>query len=106
MTIKFYSSIFAVCAIGIAQAGPMMTEWGERVTSENAWLTAKQFTDAVKAKALGQNVMTAVRPGQLMVKITHDELTALMGGETADVNLKGNPAIILLISRDVYFTTH
>ncbi len=58
--------------------------------------TAKQFTDSVKAKALGQNVMTAVRPGQLMVKITHDELASLMGGETVDVNLKGNPAVILL----------
>ena len=58
--------------------------------------TAKQFTDSVKAKALGQNVMTAVRPGQLMVKITHDELASLMGGETAEINLKGNPAAILL----------
>lgn len=58
--------------------------------------TAKQFTDEVKAKALGQNVMTAVRPGQLMVKITHDELAALMGGEAEEINLKGNPAVILL----------
>ena len=58
--------------------------------------TAKQFTDQVKAKALGQNVMTAVRPGQLMVKITHDELAALMGGEAAEINLKGNPAVILM----------
>ena len=58
--------------------------------------TAKQFTDAVKAKALGQNVMTAVRPGQLMVKITHDELAALMGAEAVELNLKGSPAIILL----------
>ncbi len=58
--------------------------------------TAKQFTDQVKEKALGQNVMTAVRPGQLMVKITHDELAALMGGETAEINLKGQPAIILM----------
>ena len=58
--------------------------------------TAKQFTDAVKAKALGQNVMTSVRPGQLMVKITHDELAALMGAEAAELNLKGNPAVILL----------
>jgi len=58
--------------------------------------TAKQFTDSVKAKALGQNVMTAVRPGQLMVKITHDELAALMGAEAVELNLKGNPAIILL----------
>jgi len=58
--------------------------------------TAKQFTDQVKAKALGQNVMTAVRPGQLMVKITHDELANLMGGEAADINLKGSPAVILM----------
>ncbi len=58
--------------------------------------TAKQFTDEVKAKALGQNVMNAVRPGQLMVKITHDELTTLMGGEAEEINLKGSPAVILL----------
>lgn len=57
--------------------------------------TAKQFTDEVKAKALGQNVMNAVRPGQLLVKITHDELATLMGGEAEDINLKGNPAVIL-----------
>ena len=58
--------------------------------------TAKQFTDQVKEKALGQNVMTSVRPGQLMVKITHDELATLMGGETAEINLKGQPAVILM----------
>ena len=58
--------------------------------------TAKQFTEEVKAKALGQNVMTAVRPGQLMVKITHDELAALMGSEAVELNLKGSPAVILL----------
>ena len=58
--------------------------------------TAKQFTDEVKAKALGQNVMTAVRPGQLMVKITHDELANLMGGDAAEINLKGTPAVILM----------
>ena len=58
--------------------------------------TAKQFTDQVKEKALGQNVINAVRPGQLMVKITHDELAELMGGETQEINLKGNPAIILM----------
>lgn len=58
--------------------------------------TAKQFTDKVKEKALGQNVITAVRPGQLMVKITHDELSELMGSEAADINLKGSPAIILM----------
>ena len=56
--------------------------------------TAKQFTDQVKEKALGQNVITAVRPGQLMVKITHDELAELMGGEAQEINLKGSPAVI------------
>ena len=58
--------------------------------------TAKQFTDQVKEKALGQNVITSVRPGQLMIKITHDELAALMGGEAQEINLKGSPAIILM----------
>lgn len=58
--------------------------------------TAKQFTDRVKEQALGQNVMTSIRPGQLMVKITHDELAKLMGGEATEINLKGQPAIILM----------
>ncbi len=58
--------------------------------------TAKIFTDSVKQKALGQNVLNAIRPGQLLIKITHDELAALMGGEAEEINLKGNPAIILL----------
>lgn len=57
---------------------------------------AKQFTDSVKEKALGQNVLTAISPGQLMTKITHDELAALMGGETADIKLTGNPTVILM----------
>src|SRR5437762_10807765 len=57
---------------------------------------AKQFTDTVKEKALGQNVLTSVSPGQLMIKIAHDELAALMGGEKADINLSGNPTIILM----------
>jgi len=57
---------------------------------------AKTFTDTVKEKALGQNVLTAVKPSQLMVKIVHDELTELMGGETVDVNIKGTPAVILM----------
>jgi signal recognition particle subunit SRP54 len=57
---------------------------------------AKTFTDSVKEKAMGQNVLTAVKPGQLMVKIVHDELAELMGGETADINLKGNPSVILM----------
>ena len=57
---------------------------------------AKSFTDTVKEKALGQNVLTAVKPSQLMVKIVHDELTKLMGGETADIKLEGRPAVILM----------
>ncbi|MBA3706631.1 MAG: signal recognition particle protein [Bacteroidetes bacterium] len=57
---------------------------------------AKQFTDNVREKALGQNVLTSISPGQLMTKITHDELTALMGGESTDIKLTGNPTIILM----------
>ena len=57
---------------------------------------AKNFTDTVKEKALGQNVLTAVKPSQLMVKIVHDELTSLMGGDTAEIELKGRPAVILM----------
>ena len=57
---------------------------------------AKNFTTTVKEKALGQNVLTAVKPSQLMVKIVHDELALLMGGETAEVHTKGNPAVILM----------
>lgn len=58
--------------------------------------TAKEFTDTVKTKALGQNVLTAVKPQQLMVKIVHDELAKLMGGTATDINLKGSPSIILM----------
>lgn len=57
---------------------------------------AKNFTDTVKEKAMGQNVLTAVKPSQLMVKIVHDELTTLMGGDTAEIELKGRPAVILM----------
>ncbi len=57
---------------------------------------AKSFTDTVKEKALGQNVLTSVKPSQLMVKIVHDELASLMGGTAIDINLSGNPAIILM----------
>ena len=57
---------------------------------------AKQFTDSVKEKALGQNVLTAVKPGQLMVKIVHDELARLMGGETAELDLTARPTVILM----------
>ena len=57
---------------------------------------AKQFTDTVKQKAMGMNVLTAVKPGQLMVKIVHDELATLMGGESVGLNLTGKPSIILM----------
>ena len=57
---------------------------------------AKSFTDTVKQKALGMNVLTAVKPGQLMVKIVHDELAELMGGETVGLTLENKPAIILM----------
>ena len=57
---------------------------------------AKSFTDTVKEKALGQNVLTAVKPSQLMIKIVHDELVELMGGDTADINLLKKPSVILM----------
>ena len=57
---------------------------------------AKTFTDTVKQKALGQNVLNAVKPGQLMVKIVHDELATLMGGTATELNLKSRPAVILM----------
>lgn len=57
---------------------------------------AKQFTDTVKAKAMGQDVLTSLKPGQLMVKIVHDELAALMGGTAAEFNLTGSPSVILM----------
>lgn len=57
---------------------------------------AKEVTDEIKQKALGQNVLTAISPGQLLVKITNDELTALMGSESVDINVTGSPAIILI----------
>jgi len=57
---------------------------------------AKQFTEQVKEKALGQNVLTAVSPGQLMIKIVHDELAELMGGQQTELNLKGSPSIVLI----------
>jgi signal recognition particle subunit SRP54 len=58
--------------------------------------TAKDFTTTVKEKALGRDVLTSVSPGQLLVKITHEELTELMGGQKSDINLSGNPAVILM----------
>jgi signal recognition particle subunit SRP54 len=57
---------------------------------------AKTFTETVKQKAMGEKILTSVKPGQMMVKIVHDELTQLMGGKNEDVNIKGNPSVILL----------
>ena len=61
-----------------------------------SYKTAKQFCDNVKAKAIGQNVLTAVKPQQMIVKIVHDELALLMGSESSDINLKGAPAVVLV----------
>ena len=61
-----------------------------------SYKTAKEFTNRVKEKALGQDVINALKPGQLLVKITHEELTALMGGEEAPLNYQGNPGVILM----------
>ena len=57
---------------------------------------AKEVTDEIKTKAMGQNVLTAISPGQLITKITNDELTSLMGGESQDIKIEGNPAVILM----------
>ena len=57
---------------------------------------AKQFTDTVREKAMGQHVLTAIKPGELLVKIVHDELTTLMGGSAVEISLKGSPNIILM----------
>ena len=66
------------------------------VDADVSYPVAKKFVDDVKAKALGQNVINAVNPSQLMVKIVHDELAALMGGEEASFSIEGNPAVILM----------
>ncbi len=66
------------------------------VEADVNYKVAKSFTDTVKQKALGQNVINAIKPSELMVKIVHDELTALMGSEVAQLNLSGKPAIILM----------
>ena len=58
--------------------------------------TAKDFTSRVKERALGEDVLTSISPGQLMIKITKDELADLMGGEQAEINLSGKPAVILM----------
>ena len=61
-----------------------------------SYKVAKEFCDRVKTQALGQNVLTAVKPQQMMVKIVHDELASFMGSNSQDINLKGNPAIVLV----------
>ena len=66
------------------------------VDADVSYPVAKRFVDDVKAKAMGQNVINAVNPSQLMVKIVHDELAALMGGEEATFSIEGNPAVILM----------
>ncbi len=66
------------------------------IEADVSYKIAKQFTAEVKEKALGMNVLTAVKPGELMVKIVHDELARLMGGEQVDINIKGSPAVILI----------
>ena len=66
------------------------------IDADVSYSIAKEFTNSVKEKAIGQNVINAVSPNQLMVKITYDELIALMGSQAEDINLKGSPAIILM----------
>ncbi len=66
------------------------------IDADVSYAIAKEFCDTVKQKALGKDVLTSVEPGQLMIKIVHDELTELMGGASQDVNIKGSPAIVLI----------
>lgn len=66
------------------------------ISADVNYKVAKSFVDTVKQKALGQNVLTAIKPNELMVKIVHDEMATLMGGEAAPLNVKGHPAIILM----------
>ena len=61
-----------------------------------SYMIAKDVTNKIKEKALGQQILTSVKPGEMMVKIVHDELAELMGGEEEDINLNGQPSIILL----------
>src|SRR5690606_20450911 len=67
------------------------------VSADVNYKIAKEFTDKIKEKALGtENVLKAVKPGQLMVKIVQDELTELMGGQSAGINLSGSPSVVLV----------
>lgn len=66
------------------------------IDADVSYKIAKDLTNSIKEKAMGQKILTAVSPGQMMVKIVHDELVDLMGVDQADINLKGNPAVILI----------
>ena len=66
------------------------------IDADVSYPIAKEFTDNVKAEALGRNVIKSIEPGQLMVKIVHEKLTELMGSEAVDINVKGNPAVVLV----------
>ena len=66
------------------------------VAADVNYKIAKEFTDTVKDKAMGQNVLTAVKPGQLIVKVVQDELTELMGGQSVGINITGKPAVVLI----------
>ena len=66
------------------------------IDADVSYAIAKEFTNSVKEKAIGMNVINAVSPNQLMVKITYDELISLMGNQAEDINLKGSPAVILM----------
>ena len=66
------------------------------VEADVNYIVAKNFTNTVKEKAIGQKVLTSVKPKEMMVKIVHDELAVLMGGDTAPFNVNGNPAIVLM----------
>ena len=67
-----------------------------RLDADVSYKVAKDFCDRVKEKAMGQNVLTAVKPQQMMVKIVHDELADFMGSDSSDINLKGSPAVVLV----------
>ena len=66
------------------------------IDADVSYSIAKEFTDKVKAEALGRNVISSIEPGQLMVKIVHEKLTELMGSAAVDINLKGQPAVVLI----------
>ena len=66
------------------------------IDADVSYRAAKEFTDRVREKALGEHVLTAIQPGQLLVKIMHDELTTLMGSAAQDLKLAGSPAIVLV----------